>query len=96
LLVGCTTSRSGLRNLAWRFDQTGRPIGSRRDTYFDRCIRSEMVAVRSMTLGVPVADTAPDFVEKVKAARLCQVSEIANEVCDHILVACAAMLLERS
>jgi hypothetical protein len=55
-----------------------------------------MVAVRSMTLGVPVADTAPDFVEKVKAARLCQVSEIANEVCDHILVACAAMLLERS
>jgi len=36
-----------------------------------------------------VANAAPYLVEKVEAAPLSQVSEIANEVCDRMLVACA-------
>jgi hypothetical protein len=53
---------------------------------FDR--RSETVAIdRSMTLGVPVADAALYLLEKVGAARIRQVAEVANEVCDRMLVA---------
>jgi hypothetical protein len=47
-----------------------------------------------MTLGVPVANGAPYLVEKVEAALLGQMSEIANEVCDRMLVAGAAMCLK--
>ena len=45
-----------------------------------------------MTLGVPMADAALYFVEKVEAALIRQVAEVANEVCDRMLVACAAIL----
>ena len=41
-----------------------------------------------------MANAAPYLVEKVEAAPLSQVSEIANEVCDRMLVACAAMFLK--
>jgi hypothetical protein len=51
-------------------------------------------AIRNMTLGVPVADAALYLVEKVEAAHIRQVSEVANEVCDRMLVARAAMLLK--
>ena len=47
-----------------------------------------------MTLGVPMADPALYLVEKVEAALLSQVSEVANEVCDRMLVARAAMSLK--
>ena len=47
-----------------------------------------------MTLGMPVADAALDFVQKVETALLSQVSEVTNEVCDRMLVTRAAMRLE--
>jgi len=47
-----------------------------------------------MTFAVPVADAALYLVEKVEAAHIRQVSEVANEVCDRMLVARAAMLLK--
>ena len=47
-----------------------------------------------MTLGVPMADAALYLVEKVEAALIRQVAEVANEVCDRMLVACAAMSLK--
>ena len=62
--------------------------------YLDRSIRAEIVAIRNMTLGVPMADAAFYLVEKVEAALISQVSEVANEVGDRMLVACAAMLLK--
>jgi hypothetical protein len=37
---------------------------------FDRSIRSETVAIRSMTLGVPVTNAALYLAEKVGAARI--------------------------
>jgi hypothetical protein len=66
----------------------------RRNSDFDRSIRSETVAIRCMTLSVPVADAALYLVEKVGAARIRQVSEVANKVCERMLVACAAMSLK--
>jgi hypothetical protein len=60
----------------------------------DGGIRSETVAIRSVTLGIPVADAASDFIEKVEATHIRQVSQIANQVCDRMLVACATMLLK--
>jgi hypothetical protein len=65
-----------------------------RNSDFDRGIRSETVAIRSMTLGVPVADAALYLIEKVGATRIRQVSEAANKVCDRMLVARAAMFLK--
>ena len=47
-----------------------------------------------MSLGVPVTDAALDLIEKVGAARIRQVSEVANQVCDRMLVARAAMSLK--
>jgi hypothetical protein len=61
---------------------------------FDRSIRSETVAIRSMTLGVPVADAALYLIEKVGTACIRQMSDIANEVCDCMLVARAAISLK--
>ena len=59
-----------------------------------KAVRSETVAIRCMTLGVPAADAALYLVEKVGAARIRQVSEAANKVCERMLVACAAMSLK--
>jgi hypothetical protein len=39
-----------------------------RNRDFDRSIRPERVAIRSMTLGVPVTDAAPYLIKKVGAA----------------------------
>ena len=60
----------------------------------DRSIRAEIIAIRNMTFGVPMADAAPYLVEKVETALLSQVAEVTNEVCDRMLVACAAMFLK--
>ena len=66
----------------------------RRNGDLDCRIRPETVAIRGMTFGVPVADAALYLIEKVEAAHIRQVSEVANEVCDRMLVACAAILLK--
>ena len=56
----------------------------------DRGVRSEIVAIRGMMLG----DAPLCLTDEVKAAILGQVSEVANEVRDRMLVARAAMLLK--
>src|SRR5262249_7101620 len=58
-----TTSRARLR---------------RRNGDLDCRIRPKAVAIRSMTFGIPVADAALYLVEKVEAAHIRQVSEVAN------------------
>ena len=47
-------------------------------------------------LGVPMAEASFNLAEEVEAAFLGQVSEIANELCDGMLVACATVFLENS
>ena len=42
-----------------------------------------------MTLGAPVANAALYLIEKVATALISQASEVANEACDRMLVACA-------
>jgi hypothetical protein len=49
-----------------------------------------------MLLGVPMANASLYLTEEVEAAFLGQVSEVANEVCDGMLVACATVFLEKS
>ena len=46
-----------------------------------------------MKFRVPMSNPSPDLTDKVKAAFLSQVSEIANQVCDGMLVAGAAVPL---
>jgi hypothetical protein len=53
-----------------------------------------MVVVASVMFGVPMPNPSPDFTDKVEAALLSQVPEIADQVCDGMLVTCAAVLLE--
>ena len=53
-----------------------------------------MVAVLSMMFRVPMPNPSPDLIDKVKAALLSQVSEIADQVCDGMLVTGAAVLLK--
>ena len=61
------------------------------DDDLDRGIRSEAIAIMNMTLGVPMPNAPPDLAEKVEAALLGQVSEIADQVCDGILIVSAAV-----
>ena len=65
-----------------------------RDGNLDRSIRSEMVAIRRMVLGVPVPDASPYLAQEVEASLLGQVSQVADQVCDGMLVASSAVLLE--
>src|SRR5471030_1671185 len=53
-----------------------------------------MVSAFSMMFGVPMPNPSPDFTDKVEAALLSQVSEIADQVCDDMLVTSAAVLLK--
>ena len=92
-------TRDSCRGLAGGRSEAGGPNAGcarllRRNSDLDRSIRAEIVAIRNMTLGVPMADAALYLVEKVEAALLRQVSEVANEVCDRMLVACVAMFLK--
>jgi len=48
----------------------------------------------SMMFRVPVPNPSPDLTDKVKATLLSQVSEIANQVCDSMLVTGAAVPLK--
>jgi hypothetical protein len=47
-----------------------------------------------MMLGVPVPNTPLCLTDEVEAALLGQVSEVTNEVCDDMFIACAATFLE--
>jgi hypothetical protein len=67
---------------------------SRIDRDLDCGIRPKNVAVFSMMFRVPMPNPSPDLTEKVKAALLSQVSEIANQVCDGMLVTGAAVPLK--
>ena len=53
-----------------------------------------MVVVFGVMLRVPVPNAPPYLAEKVEAALLSQVSEIADQVCDGMLVTSAAVLLK--
>ena len=53
-----------------------------------------MVAVRSMVLGVPVPNASLYLAQKVEAALLGQVSEIADQICNGVLMSSAAVLLK--
>jgi hypothetical protein len=53
-----------------------------------------MVAVFSMMFRVPMPNPSPDLTDKVEPALLSQVSEIADQVCDGMLVTGAAVPLK--
>jgi hypothetical protein len=53
-----------------------------------------MIAVMSMMLREPVANTTPNFGDKIEVALLGQVSEIADQVCDGVLFNGAAAPLK--
>jgi hypothetical protein len=53
-----------------------------------------MIAVMSMMLREPVANTTPNFGDKIEVALLSQVSEIADQVGDGVLFNGAAALLK--
>jgi hypothetical protein len=63
------------------------------DRDLDCRIRPKIVAVFSMKFRVPMPNPSPDLFDKVKAAFFSQVSEIANQVCDGMLVTGAAVPL---
>jgi hypothetical protein len=51
------------------------------------------VAIFNMMFRVPMPNPSPNLTDKVKATLLSQVSEIANQVCDGMLVTGAAVPL---
>jgi hypothetical protein len=53
-----------------------------------------MVAVFSMMFCIPMPNPSPNFTDKVEAALLSQVSEIADQVCDGMFVTGAAVPLK--
>jgi len=53
-----------------------------------------MVAVVSVMFGAPMRNPSPDLTDKIEAALLSQVSEIADQICDGMLVTSAAVLLK--
>src|SRR5664280_3715912 len=53
-----------------------------------------MVAAFCMMFRVPMPNPSPDLTDKVEATLLSQVSEIADQVCDGMLVTSAAVLLK--
>src|SRR5665647_1726546 len=64
------------------------------DRDLDCGIRPKMVAVFNMMFRVPMPNPSPDLTDKVETALLSQVSEIADQVCDGMLVTGAAVPLK--
>ena len=58
---------------------------SRRDGDLDCSVWAEIVAIASMTLGVPVPNAPPYLAHKIEAALVGQVSEIADQICNGML-----------
>jgi hypothetical protein len=77
---------------------TGRATDASRlprlDGDLDCGVQPEIVVVTTMMLRIPVPNPPPDLAEKVETALLSQVSEIADQVCDGVLVTSAAAPLE--
>src|SRR5215475_4681846 len=48
--------------------------------------RTYMVAIFSMMFGVPMPNSSLDFIDKVEAALLSQMSEIADQVCNGMFI----------
>jgi hypothetical protein len=59
---------------------------------FDYGVSAENLAVMKVLLRIPMSNAPLDLAEKVKAKVLSQVSEIADQVRNHVLVARSAML----
>src|SRR6516162_6844249 len=66
----------------------------RLDDDFDRRVRAENHVVMKVLLRVPMSNAPPDLAKKVKAEVVDQVSEIADQVGYHVLVATSAVLLK--
>jgi len=64
------------------------------DGNFDCGIRPEARAVDRMMLRVPMPDAPLDLAEKVEATLLRQVPEVADQVCDGMLIAGVAVSLK--
>lgn len=64
------------------------------DNNVDFCIRPEVVAVTRMLLCVPVPNAPFYLAKKVEATLLGQVSEIADQICNGMLITSAAVLLK--
>ena len=64
------------------------------DGDLDYGVWPEAFAVTGMMLCVPVTDAPFDLAEKIEAALLRQVSEVADQVCDGMLVTSAAVPLK--
>jgi hypothetical protein len=58
------------------------------------CRNAVPVKLIGMMLGVPMPDASPYLAQKVEASILSQVPEVADQVCDGMLVASSALLLE--
>jgi hypothetical protein len=66
----------------------------RRNGNLDHGIRPETVSIRSVMLGVPVADCHALPRRESRSHAHPPSVQIANQVCDRMLVACATMLLK--
>jgi len=64
------------------------------DCDLDCSIMPEVVIVCSMTFREPMANSSPDLTDKVEAALLSQMSEIADQIRDNMLVIRAAASLK--
>lgn len=64
------------------------------DCDLDCSIKPEVVTVCSMTFREPMANSSPDLTDKVEAALLSQMSEIADQIRDNMLVIRAAASLK--
>jgi hypothetical protein len=73
-----------------RAARTEREAVSRIDRDLDYGIQLENVAIFTMLFLIPMPNPSPVLTDKVKAPFLSQVSEIANQVCDGMLVTGAA------
>src|SRR5262249_29764668 len=80
-------SVAGGRKPVWRVKYSLARHLPRCDSDLHGSVRPEMIAGRSMMLGVPMANASLYLTEEVEAAFFGQVSEVANEVCDRMLVA---------
>jgi hypothetical protein len=64
------------------------------DDDLDCCVGPKVIPVTRMMFRVPVPNAPRDLAEKVESTLLHQVSQIADQVCNGMLVTCAAMPLK--
>jgi len=64
------------------------------DDDLDRDIRTEDIVFACVHFRLPVGNSTPNFVQEVEPSPFRQVSEIADEIGNSMIVACAAVPLE--